>query len=119
MSQQFCQRLYILSVHTFCVCCMVSVKLEIRCLVGIYGAGCLITEGSRGEGGYLINSEVMCAIDLPLPIVSVYKEIKSLYPCMYKYVLKKFPSLPLQWMESGMIKAKILFEILVLILSLI
>lgn len=24
---------------------------------GIYGAGCLITEGSRGEGGYLINSQ--------------------------------------------------------------
>jgi len=24
---------------------------------GIYGAGCLITEGTRGEGGYLINSE--------------------------------------------------------------
>lgn len=24
---------------------------------GIYGAGCLITEGSRGEGGFLINSE--------------------------------------------------------------
>jgi succinate dehydrogenase / fumarate reductase flavoprotein subunit len=24
---------------------------------GIYGSGCLITEGSRGEGGYLINSE--------------------------------------------------------------
>jgi succinate dehydrogenase (ubiquinone) flavoprotein subunit len=23
---------------------------------GIYGAGCLITEGSRGEGGYLMNS---------------------------------------------------------------
>jgi len=23
---------------------------------GIYGAGCLITEGSRGEGGYLVNS---------------------------------------------------------------
>ena len=24
---------------------------------GIYGAGCLITEGSRGEGGYMTNSE--------------------------------------------------------------
>jgi succinate dehydrogenase / fumarate reductase flavoprotein subunit len=24
---------------------------------GIYGAGCLITEGSRGEGGYLINKD--------------------------------------------------------------
>jgi len=27
------------------------------CYVGIYGAGCLITEGSRGEGGILRNSE--------------------------------------------------------------
>ena len=24
---------------------------------GIYGAGCLMTEGCRGEGGYLVNSE--------------------------------------------------------------
>jgi succinate dehydrogenase (ubiquinone) flavoprotein subunit len=24
--------------------------------LGIYGAGCLITEGCRGEGGFLINS---------------------------------------------------------------
>ena len=24
---------------------------------GIYGSGCLITEGSRGEGGYLTNSD--------------------------------------------------------------
>jgi succinate dehydrogenase (ubiquinone) flavoprotein subunit len=23
--------------------------------LGIYGAGCLITEGSRGEGGFLVN----------------------------------------------------------------
>lgn len=27
------------------------------CVSGIYGAGCLITEGSRGEGGILRNSE--------------------------------------------------------------
>ena len=24
---------------------------------GVYGAGCLLTEGCRGEGGYLINSD--------------------------------------------------------------
>ena len=24
---------------------------------GIYGAGCLITEGSRGEGGFLVNNK--------------------------------------------------------------
>ena len=28
-----------------------------RHAAGIYGAGCLITEGSRGEGGILRNSE--------------------------------------------------------------
>ena len=32
-------------------------NLSFLLLVGIYGAGCLITEGSRGEGGYLVNSE--------------------------------------------------------------
>lgn len=26
-------------------------------LPGIYGAGCLITEGCRGEGGFLVNGE--------------------------------------------------------------
>ena len=30
--------------------------MHVICL-GIYGAGCLITEGSRGEGGYLLNSQ--------------------------------------------------------------
>lgn len=30
---------------------------QICLCAGIYGAGCLITEGSRGEGGFLINSE--------------------------------------------------------------
>lgn len=40
--------------------CNLKVLLKYKCFQffpGIYGAGCLITEGSRGEGGYLINSE--------------------------------------------------------------
>ena len=24
---------------------------------GVYGAGCLLTEGCRGEGGYLVNAD--------------------------------------------------------------
>ena len=34
-----------------CILCAIHVHFP-----GIYGAGCLITEGSRGEGGYLLNS---------------------------------------------------------------
>lgn len=34
-----------------------GLKLNPDFLLGIYGAGCLITEGCRGEGGILINSE--------------------------------------------------------------
>lgn len=26
-------------------------------IIGIYGAGCLITEGCRGEGGFLVNAK--------------------------------------------------------------
>ena len=43
--------------------CLTRVGIdELDCVIdlhwtGIYGAGCLITEGCRGEGGYLINSE--------------------------------------------------------------
>lgn len=40
---------------------LLIIELSIRkisiCSAGIYGAGCLITEGCRGEGGYLINSQ--------------------------------------------------------------
>lgn len=35
-------------------CCVLS---DAWIISGIYGAGCLITEGCRGEGGILINSE--------------------------------------------------------------
>ena len=30
---------------------------SLLCILGIYRAGCLITEGCRGEGGYLLNSK--------------------------------------------------------------
>lgn len=32
-------------------------SVKIGFFAGIYGAGCLITEGCRGEGGILINSQ--------------------------------------------------------------
>ena len=35
-------------------CTVVALTVYNHCS-GIYGAGCLITEGSRGEGGYLLN----------------------------------------------------------------
>ena len=36
---------------------LIHIDAGINSILGIYGAGCLITEGSRGEGGYLLNGE--------------------------------------------------------------
>jgi succinate dehydrogenase/fumarate reductase flavoprotein subunit len=35
--------------------CFFFVEEKKNLFVGIYGAGCLITEGCRGEGGFLVN----------------------------------------------------------------
>ena len=48
---------------------------------GIYGAGCLITEGSRGEGGYLINSEVNRMRKIPSTIAKQLSLHRSTHWC--------------------------------------
>jgi len=41
------------------VCCYFLIESVVSdaVVIGIYGAGCLITEGVRGEGGYLVNNK--------------------------------------------------------------
>ena len=43
---------------TVCCCYIInSILCDAVNVTGIFGAGCLITEGVRGEGGYLVNSK--------------------------------------------------------------